>query len=70
MPKDRDLTLFRMAEKHFPYTGIGLRRPQAMTIVAGTYTRHRVLSLVPAYEVCVFVCVSGEGPGMSTQVSQ
>ena len=54
------LTLSPTAEKGLPYTGIGLRRPRATTIVAGMYARRRVLSLVPAYEVCVRV--NGKGP--------
>ena len=48
-----NLTLSPTAEKRRPYTGIGLRRPLATTIVAGMYTCRRVLSLVPADEVCV-----------------
>ena len=47
------LTLSPMAERRRPYTGIGLKRSRAMVIVGGMYARRRVLSLVPAYEVCV-----------------
>ena len=49
-----------MAVKRAENTGIGLRRPRATTIVAGMYARRRVLSLVPAYEVCV--CEWGGAP--------
>ena len=51
-----NLTLSPTAEKHHPYTCIGLRRPRATTIVAGMYSRRLVLSLVPAYKVCVCKC--------------
>ena len=54
------LTLSPTAEKGLTYTGIGLRRPRATTIVAGMYARRRVLSLVPVYEVCV--CKWGGAP--------
>ena len=47
------LTLSPTTEKRCPYTGIGLRRPRATTIVEGMYARRRELSLVPAYEICV-----------------
>ena len=47
------LTLSPTAEKRRPHHGIGLIRPRATTIVVGIYTRCRVLSLVPVYEVCV-----------------
>jgi len=53
LSNDTTLTLTPKAEKCHPYTGTGLRRPRATTIVAGMYARRRVLSLVPAYEVCV-----------------
>ena len=48
------LTPSPTAEKLRPYTGIGLRRLRATMTVAGMYARCRVLSLVPAYEVCVY----------------
>ena len=47
------LTLCPMAEKHGHHHGIGCTRPRAMMIVAGIYACRCVLSLVPAYEVCV-----------------
>ena len=50
------LTLCPTAEKHHPHHGGGFTRPQATTIVTGIYARHRVNSLVPAYEaLCVWV---------------
>ena len=47
------LTLSPTTEKHRPYTGIGLRRPQATTIVAGNLAPCHMNALVPAYEICV-----------------
>ena len=47
------LTLSPTAEKCRPHHSIGLRRLQATMIVVSIYARRRVLSLVPAYEVCV-----------------
>ena len=47
------LTLSPTAEKRRPYTRIRLRRPRATTIVVGMNARRWVLSLLPAYEVCV-----------------
>ena len=54
------LTLSPMAEKRRPHHGIGLRRPRATVIVVGMYARRQVLSLIPAYEVCV--CKWGGAP--------
>ena len=47
------LTLSPVAVKRSRYQGIGLRRPQATTIVECLYDRRRELSLEPAYEMCV-----------------